>query len=136
MKVLVTGDREWTDRGIIYAVLAGTYEWWRGSFSDMTNEDEVFEVVEGHARGADKIAYDWALMMEGNDKPVQPRSFPAKWNEYGRAAGPIRNKKMLEQSPDVVFAFHDDLENSKGTAHMIKIAKDAGVKVYHIRSVQ
>lgn len=43
--------------------------------------------------------------------------FPAKWNEHGKAAGPIRNQQMLtEGKPDVVFAFHDDIASSKAHA--------------------
>ena len=55
-------------------------------------------------------------------------SYPAEWNKFGRAAGPMRNKRMLiDGKPDMVFAFHDDIENSKGTANMIKITREAGI---------
>jgi argininosuccinate synthase len=38
---------------------------------------------------------------------------------------------MLDHGhPDVVLAFHNDLENSKGTKHMVKIALESGVPVY------
>ena len=37
---------------------------------------------------------------------------------------------MLDQGkPSLVLAFHDDIENSKGTKHMVKIAREAGVEV-------
>ena len=39
---------------------------------------------------------------------------------------------LKEGDPDVVIAFNDDLENSKGTRDMVKIAGAAGKKVYLI----
>lgn len=56
-------------------------------------------------------------------------SFPANWSQYGHAAGPIRNQKMLDQNPDLVIAFHFDLEHSKGTKDMINRAKKACIPV-------
>jgi hypothetical protein len=45
----------------------------------------------------------------------------------------LRNVQMLEEGhPDLVLAFSDNLEESKGTAMMVKLAKDAGVPVYVI----
>jgi hypothetical protein len=45
--------------------------------------------------------------------------FPANWKVYGRAAGPIRNMKMLlEGKPDLVVAFPGGI----GTADMVKKA--------------
>ena len=82
-------------------------------------------VIHGAARGADTIAADLA---KGMGMKVLP--FPAKWDRYGRAAGPIRNRQMLwEGHPDVVHAFHTDLEASNGTADMVKQAEKAGIPV-------
>jgi hypothetical protein len=36
---------------------------------------------------------------------------------------------LTEGSPDLVLAFHDDLERSKGTKHMVGIARKAKVPV-------
>ena len=55
--------------------------------------------------------------------------FPADWNSYGKAAGPIRNKQMLDEGkPDVVIAF----PGGTGTANMIMQATKAGVKVVKV----
>jgi len=37
---------------------------------------------------------------------------------------------MLKDNPDIdlVVAFHDDIENSKGTKHMVNIAQKNGIK--------
>jgi len=48
------------------------------------------------------------------------------WKTHGKKAGILRNIYMLENSkPDTVLAF----PGGKGTAHMIKISKAAGVSV-------
>jgi hypothetical protein len=58
------------------------------------------------------------------------REFSADWQKFGKAAGPIRNQQMLDEGkPDLVIAFHEDLENSKGTQDMINRAKVQGVPV-------
>lgn len=43
-------------------------------------------------------------------------------------AGPIRNKQMLlEERPDKVVAFHNDLSKSRGTADMLRQAEKRGI---------
>jgi len=54
---------------------------------------------------------------------------PAEWDKFGRRAGPLRNEQMLrEGKPDVVVAF----PGGRGTAHMVRIAKEAGIDVLEI----
>lgn len=114
IRVLVCGDRNWTDATVIRETLARVVAQARGPVT----------VVHGMARGADSLgaaaAAGLGLNVEG---------YPANWNKYGRAAGPIRNKKMLDSGLDRVLAFHHDLDQSKGTANMVKIATKAGVPV-------
>ena len=45
--------------------------------------------------------------------------YPAKWERYGRSAGPRRNKQMVEVC-DYVICFWD--QKSKGTKSMIDYA--------------
>lgn len=61
----------------------------------------------------------------------QVEVFPADWKKYGRAAGPIRNNEMLDSDPDVVLAFHDSLETSKGTKHCVEQALKRGMTVLY-----
>lgn len=78
-------------------------------------------IVEGGAGGADGLARQWAY---AND--VEVRTFPANWGKYGRSAGPRRNRQMLaEGKPDLVVAF----PGGRGTADMVRVAKEAGVQV-------
>lgn len=81
-------------------------------------------IVSGAAKGADTHA-EWAAEELQMDCVI----FPADWDRFGRAAGPIRNRQMLDQKPDLVIAFHSDLSKSKGTADTVREAKRRGIKV-------
>lgn len=113
MRVLVTGDRRWSDPTLLADVL-----------DDLP---DITELIEGGALGADGMASQWAWA-----RGIPKTRVNADWKAYGRAAGAIRNQKMLDTKPDLVVALHDDLANSRGTGHMVRIAKAAGVEVRHI----
>ncbi len=82
-------------------------------------------IVEGDCRGADKIS---GYLARKHGLEVIP--VPAKWEIYGNAAGPIRNQEMLDKyKPDLVVAFHNDIEHSKGTKNMITLATNQGIPV-------
>jgi len=79
-------------------------------------------VIHGAARGVDTLAATWA---KANRVP-HVIAVPADWKTHGKAAGPIRNRQMLdEQHPDVVIAFVPGA--GPGTANMVKQARAAGV---------
>ena len=114
MKVLACGDREWESYAKIEDVLkllpANT------------------TLITGGCRGADVIAESIARRL---DNIGSVAIFDANWDTHGRAAGPIRNQKMLEEldQEDLVLAFHSDLQNSKGTKDMVNRARKKGIKV-------
>lgn len=81
----------------------------------------ITEVVSGTARGVDRLGEQWA---EKNNIPV--KKFPANWDKYGKRAGYLRNAEMAEYA-DALVAFWDG--ESKGTEHMINLAKKAGLVV-------
>ena len=108
---IVCGDRNWTSRSVIER--------------ELKNLDKDVLVVHGDCRGADRIAGEVAASLG-----LRVLAFPAEWAEHGRAAGPIRNQRMLlEAGPFIVLAFHDDVESSRGTKNMISAAKARGVEV-------
>ena len=58
-------------------------------------------IIEGYAKGADTLAGEWALARN-----IHLLTYPANWRKDGKAAGPIRNVRMLEEGhPDLVLAF-------------------------------
>ena len=114
--MLICGDRNWKDPSLIREKI-------------MEFNPDV--IIEGEARGADSIARD-----VGQQLIIRVLKFPANWEEYGKAAGVIRNQQMLDEgNPDMVMAFHDDIASSKGTKDMIKRSLKRGVKVILISHI-
>jgi hypothetical protein len=77
-------------------------------------------IIEGEATGADTLAACWAIC-----RGIPVLGISAEWDKYGKQAGFIRNKKMLETGkPDLTVAFPGGL----GTTNMILLSRRAGVK--------
>lgn len=114
MRVLVCGARDYEDRQFIFDTL-----------DELHVKDRITAIIEGGARGADSFAAEWAKLNR-----VLHIRFEAQWGDYGRAAGPIRNRQMLERGhPDLVLAFpKTTLAYSKGTKNMVKQAEKARVQ--------
>jgi len=114
VRVLVCGSRDWTARNYLFGAL---------DFLNATGK--VTCVIEGEAPGADTFARQWAM-----DRNIPFDAFEAHWEDYGRAAGPIRNTEMiLVGKPELVVAFTRDLSNSRGTANMVAQARTKGIPV-------
>ncbi len=115
MKLLVCGDRNFDNWKLLNEEM--------DKIMLSCQIGESLTIIEGEAKGADFLARVWAIYY---GHPFV--AFPADWNKYGKGAGPIRNKQMLDEGkPDKVLAFLK--KGSVGTANMIKQAKDAGVPV-------
>jgi hypothetical protein len=107
VKLLICGDRNWSDGNAVREVIA---------------KFQPAFVIEGEARGADILA-----RLSAEAMGIEVKRFPADWEKYGRAAGPIRNSQMLKEGrPDVVVGFHYKIDESKGTRDMLTRAKKAG----------
>lgn len=103
MKVAIVGSRDWPDA---WAVIA---------YVNSLPEDTI--VVSGGAKGVDTIA-EKAARKRG----LAVEIFMPDWATHGKAAGPIRNKQIIDAADRVVaFSFN----NSKGTASSIDLAKAA-----------
>jgi len=119
VRVLACGSRTFEDQAKVWKAL-----------DDLLNLSLTgVTIIHGAARGADSLAAEWA----GSRRcPVE--AFPADWKKYGKRAGYVRNRQMLDEgNPDLVLAFVDKpLHESRGTKMMVDIARMAGVmaKVY------
>ncbi len=71
--------------------------------------------LSGGCRGADTLGERFA-----QENGLEIEKHPADWKRYGRAAGPKRNKEMIENC-DMVICFWDG--KSKGTGSAINYAK-------------
>jgi hypothetical protein len=117
-RVLISGDREWSNREIIRA--------WLSKLSDFG----FTHLIEGEARGADTIAREEAELQGFKivNRDENTKGFPALWDKYHKAAGPIRNSEMLTAGkPLLVLAFHNNLAKSKGTKDMVNKSVAAGI---------
>jgi hypothetical protein len=113
MRVLVCGGRDYADARALNEALDAIHR-----------ETPITRLIHGAARGADSLAATWAV-----SRGIPASAFPADWKQDGKAAGFIRNARMLRDGrPELVVAF----PGGKGTAHMVKLAKDAGVPVREI----
>ena len=113
MKFLVSGSRYYRDYQKILAVVKSL---------------DIDLLIAGGCRGADTLA-----VRAAHQCGIRFVEYPADWKRFGKSAGPIRNKAMLDlEKPDLVLVFHEDLAKSKGTRDMILRASHAGIpfKIY------
>ena len=109
MRVLVCGGREFSARAALW---------------DALYRLDPSVIIEGGARGADMLAAEWA-----HHTSTRLLTFPALWQDEGRAAGPRRNQRMLDEGrPDLVLA----CPGGRGTADMVRRARRAGVTIQHL----
>lgn len=125
--VLVCGGRDFNDKDQLFLILDDMCIR-RGWTTEKPAKDSNWlprvKIIAGAARGADRLAIDWAVINW-----CQFEEYPAQWNKYGKSAGYKRNQQMLDEGkPDLVVAF----EGGKGTAMMVKIAKKAGIEVIEV----
>lgn len=91
------------------------------SFASGLNSFTIEKVIHGGCRGADEGAGDWA-----KSEHIPVVVCRADWKKHGKAAGPIRNREMIEvHKPDFVIA----LPGGKGTADMTRQAEAHGITV-------
>lgn len=105
MRIIIAGSRTFRNRRLV----------------DETMEKykaEVTAICCGGARGADALGREWAL-----ENGVEVLEFPAQWDLYGKAAGPLRNYEMA-QAADFLVAFWDG--KSRGTKNMIESMRRLG----------
>lgn len=107
MKLAVVGSRTFCDELKLERVLE-------------SYRDRVTLLVSGGAKGADSLAESWAVR-----NGIPTRVFKPDWQKYGRAAGMIRNRDIIENCDECV-AFWDG--KSKGTQNSIFICEKLGKK--------
>lgn len=112
-RVLVCGGRDFPGYWTVFEALDGQHK-----------AAPITLLIEGGALGADRFGRRWA-----QERGVPFQTFPADWTRDGKAAGPIRNRRMLvEGQPDLVIAF----PGGKGTASMVALSRKAGVVTWEI----
>lgn len=114
MRILVTGSRDWTDK---VTVAQAIREAWL-----VAGRPYGVVVVHGGARGADYIAGVYAKRL-GFSVEVHE----ADWS-FGKSAGYIRNKEMVNAGADICLAFIKN--ESKGATMCAELAEKAGIPTH------
>ena len=109
MKIIIAGSRDFDD----YKKLRKYCDFYLQSQTDI-------EIVSGTAKGADQLGEKYA-----KEKGYPVKQFPADWSK-GKSAGYVRNEEMAKYA-DALIAFWNGL--SKGTGHMIDLAKKYKLKI-------
>lgn len=111
MRAVVFGGREFTNERLAFKAL------------DILHKKFKFTcIIDGAARGADTLAYRWAKL-----RGIPTERYAADWVKFKRAAGPIRNRQMIEEGkPDIGVAFPGET----GTDNMKRQLKEAGIPVH------
>jgi len=113
LRILVCGGRDYQNEEELSNIL-----------DVLHSKTPVSVVISGNARGADSLGENWA-----KKRGISVLKFPADWATYGRSAGHIRNREMLEKGgPNLVVAF----PGGAGTANMIRQARQKGVPVVDV----
>lgn len=110
MKILIAGGRDFKSNEIYENFLCASLR-----FLNCT------EVVSGGAKGADAFGEFCAKKLG-----IPVKRFDADWEEYGRMAGPIRNKQMAEYCDKVIL-----LKGGNGTDSMRNEARLAGKPIIY-----
>lgn len=119
MIVVVCGSRNWGQYEPIHARLSAL----PGEHEDITIiHGACSRMVAGREGSADMLA-DKAARALGFT--VDPN--PADWRKHGKAAGPVRNREMLDRGPDLVLAFQRN--GSRGTQDCVDEARRRGIAV-------
>lgn len=126
MRAIVCGGRDLTNREHVFRAL--------DTFRETMG---LAHVIEGGQRRRDEATGDfdggadyWAMKW-AQRRGLTWDTVKADWKAKGRAAGPLRNGKMLsEYRPDCVIAF----AGGRGTQDMIDRAERAFVPVYRVRA--
>lgn len=122
-RILITGSRTWDDYDTICKKIVE-------AIKDYVEEHPEFQsrpidwvtIVHGNCpQGADKLADLFASQVLRCDV----ERYDADWRAFGKRAGFVRNRRMVNTAPDICLAFIRD--KSKGATGCYNLAKQAGI---------
>ncbi len=109
MKVIIAGSRSINDYNVLTRAIIDA-------------DFRITEIVSGGARGVDKLGEQFADRWN-----IPLKIFPANWELHGKSAGYKRNAEMAAYADGLIALWDGE---SKGTKHMIDLARKAGLQVY------
>lgn len=129
MRIIIAGGRDFNDYLLLEKECNRICKQLsdEGYFSKVIGiSQHSIEVISGTANGADKLGERFA-----KEYGFKIKRFPANWNLYGKSAGYKRNEQMAlyaKEDNGVLIAYWNRV--SKGTKHMIDLAKKHGLRVF------
>jgi hypothetical protein len=113
MRVIVAGAVAWLDEDAVRRELA--------------NLPAGSVVIHGDCPGADEIAGRVAAELGLVVEPMAKNK--DDYAKYQRAAWKGLNERMLATGCELILVFHPDIAASRGSGHLIELAKIANVEV-------
>ena len=104
------------NRVIVFKTLTGLY----------INSTPPLTILSGLAIGPDRWGKRWAETME--EYGVGLETYPPDYKTYGRKFAPLRRNEEMVRNADTLIAFYDGI--SGGTGHVIRVAREMGLKIY------
>lgn len=120
-RILLTSSREFSDRSLMIKAFKEAIFYIGSQYK---KEKVNVTLVQGGARGGDRLgisvasAFKWAV-----------ETHLADWDEHGKAAGMIRNKKMVDLGADVCVSLTVGGLPCYGTRHCTSLAEKAEIHV-------
>ena len=112
MKLIVAGSRDFHNYELAVKEI-------RDFINTHITADEDITIFSGGANGADQLGERFA-----KEHNYEIKQFQAQWNDFGKAAGPIRNKEMAHHATHCLVFWN---QVSKGSRNMILEAKKKGL---------
>ena len=107
-RVIIAGSRSFND-----------YEYLKKYMDFLLQNKKEVVILCGEACGADALGKRYA-----QERGFAVQSFPADWQRFGRAAGPLRNRQMAACADACVVFW---VGSSPGSASMVTEARRAGL---------
>lgn len=122
MRIIIAGSREFNDYNLLKTETLKIIKDLKSKGYNTKREN--VEIISGTAKGADQLGERFA--KEFNLKCVK---MPAKWDEYGKRAGYLRNAEMSKYAKEEIGVLIAFWNGSNGTKHMIDLATKDGLIV-------
>lgn len=126
MRILVTGSRDWDDRAAIAEALGHVLDQ-TGVIVTVDGLDDWVLVSGACPTGADRLAEELWESRGYTTYGATIERHPAEWEKYGRRAGFLRNKAMVDLGANVCLAFIKNA--SRGASMTARLAEEAGIRV-------
>lgn len=123
LRVIIAGSRSFNDYTLLKKEVIKALQ-----LHNATRDNII--IISGGARGADILGERFA-----NEFNIRITKFIPDWNGLGKRAGYVRNEEMAKYAVEndakgILIAFWDGI--SKGTNHMINLAKKHGLEIHII----